>query len=99
MATFHGGDTVKGGYFVSVHDWKLEMVEAPWGMLPGDSTRTYRRVPLPAMLLLAPLLGLGFVLLLPFLGLAVVGELIYGRAAAAFGRRARVARTATVPRR
>ena len=99
MATFNGGDTVKGGYFLDTSDLKLEMVQAPWGMLPGDSTRTYRRVPLPVMLVLAPLLGLGFVLLLPFLGLAVVGELIVHKAAAAVGRRAHVARATTVPRR
>jgi hypothetical protein len=100
MATFKGGQSVKGGYFVSVRDMKLEMVEAPFGTLPGDGDRTYRRVPVPAMLVLAPLLGLAFVLLLPFIGLAVVCEPIVRNLAAAYGRRhVHAPRPTTVPPR
>ena len=92
MATFKGGQSVKGGYFFSRRDWKLEMVEAPFGTLPGDAGTTWRRVPVPAMLVLAPLLGLAFVMLLPFIGLAVVCEPIARNLSEAYRRRGRQVR-------
>ena len=95
MASFTGGQTVKGGYFVNTHDIKLEMVPPPWGMLPGDSGISYRRVPVAAMLVLAPLLGLSFVLLLPFIGIAVVVEKAW-RQLTTLVRHAPVPRTSTV---
>jgi hypothetical protein len=99
MATFEGGQTVKGGYFLNTREWKLEMVEAPTGTLPGDGTAVYRRVPLAAMLVLAPLTGLAFVLLLPFIGLAVMGEFAVRKVLAALGRRAHETRPTTIPPR
>jgi hypothetical protein len=77
MATFKGAQTVNGGYYLNTGEWKLEMVEAPSGTLPGDAHAIYRRVPVPAMLALAPIIGLVFVMAVPFIGLAVIGEQLW----------------------
>ena len=82
MATYTGNQTVKGGYFLNLRDWKLEVVEGDTGVLPGDQDIRYRRVPMLGMLVVAPLMGLLFVVLLPFIGLAVIGERLVKMAAA-----------------
>ena len=73
MTTYTGTQTVTAGYYFNPRAWKLEAVEAT-GVLPGDATDKYVRVPALAMLALAPMMGFAFVVLLPFLGLAVVLE-------------------------
>ena len=74
MKTVTGGRTVKGGYFLNLRDWKLEVVEGKTGMLPGDDTLRYRRLPMLGLVVLAPMMGLAFVVMLPFIGLAVIAE-------------------------
>jgi hypothetical protein len=79
MRTFNDGEQVKGGYYFNVRDWRLDVIEGAGGQLaqPGR----YIRIPALLMLALAPLLGFAFVMLIPFIGLAVViehvGRLIY----------------------
>lgn len=82
MKTFLGGQTVKGGYFLNLREWKLEVVEGDKGTLPADAGARYRRVPAFALIVLAPVMGLAFVVLLPFIGLAVMVE----QAGRQFGR-------------
>lgn len=84
MATFKGAETVSGGYYFNTREWKLSMVEAPTGVLPGDDGAPYVRVPVIAMLVLAPLMGLVFVLAVPFVGLAVIVEHLWKSARTAF---------------
>jgi hypothetical protein len=74
MKTVTGGRTVKGGYFLNLRDWKLEVVEGNTGVLPGDETLRYRRLPVLGLVVLAPMMGLAFVVMLPFIGLAVIAE-------------------------
>jgi hypothetical protein len=74
MTTYTGAQPVEGGYYLNTTEWKLEMVRGPGGALPGEATMRYYRVPLLGMLVVAPLMGLVFVVLMPFLGLAVMIE-------------------------
>lgn len=74
MATFTGGDTVRGGYYVNTRGWNIEAIDGASGALPGDAHTTYRKVPILALVALAPLMGLGLVLVVPFLGVAVLAE-------------------------
>ena len=100
MATFKGAETVRGGYYLNVRDGKLEVVEGASGVLPGDDVTRYARIPVVAMLVLAPLMGLLFVLLVPFLGVAVLIEQIWAKAyAAAAARRMRSERAVGLPPR
>ena len=87
MTTYTGNDMVKGGYYLNVRDWKVEAIDGAVGALPAVEGARYVRVPLLAMLALAPLFGLGFVVVLPFLGLVVLGEEAWGKAAAAVAAR------------
>jgi hypothetical protein len=103
MTTHKGGEPVTGGYYIDIRHWKLEAIEGAAGTLPGDATAQFRKVAPLAMLVLAPVLGLLFVIVLPFLGLAVVIEQGWRKSLAVVReRRTRVsARTSAVtdPRR
>ncbi len=100
MARFTGAETVTGGYYLNVGQTKLEVIEGASGVLPGDGGVRYMRIPVIAMIVLAPLMGLLFVLLVPFIGIAVVIEQVglkaYSLAAAG---RARLAHVISHPRR
>jgi hypothetical protein len=99
MKRFKGMATAAGGYYFNLRDWKLETIEGATGTLPGDDDARYVRVPLLGMLLLVPVLGLAFVILLPFLGIAVLGEQAWHTAAAAVAaRRAATTRPVTIRR-
>jgi hypothetical protein len=87
MKTFTGGQEVKGGYFFNRRDWKLEVVDGATGVLPGDEGATYYRVPMLALVALAPMMGLAFVMALPFIGLAVIAEQAGRQTAKLFARR------------
>jgi hypothetical protein len=97
MKTFTGGQTVKGGYFLNLRDWKLEVVEGDTGVLPADEGARYRRVPMLAMIVLAPVMGLAFVVLLPFIGLAVIAEQTGRQLGRLFGARPAEAKPTTTP--
>ena len=68
MTTCTGRETVKGGYYLNVAEWKLEAVDGAAGTLSGGPGARYVRVPMLALLVVAPLLGLVLVVLLPFFG-------------------------------
>lgn len=78
MKRYQGGNEVKGGFYFNTTQKDLVTVEDDFGMLPGDGTDTYFRVPLPVMLTAGPLIGLVYVIFLPFIAfamiLAVAGE-------------------------
>ena len=87
MKRFTGTQAVKGGYYFNIRNWKLEAVDGTFGTLPGTDTDRYLRVPLVALLFVAPVLGLFFVVLLPFFGLAVLGEGLWRRMRAVMATR------------
>jgi hypothetical protein len=72
MKRMAGGSTVPPGFYWNRGDWRIVTVNAAPGVLPGGAQDTYLRVPAAAMLALAPLLGLSFVVFLPFVGFAMV---------------------------
>jgi hypothetical protein len=80
MKTYFGAETVKGGYYLNVGEWKLEAVDGNAGTLPGGAEARYVRVPMPGLLVVAPVLGMALVVVLPFFGLAVLGEGLWTKA-------------------
>jgi len=67
----------KGGHMVSKGTyWELRKGQridiADEGMLPGGETSTYLRMPLGVMLLLGPIIGLLYAILMPIIGIATV---------------------------
>lgn len=87
MTTYTARETVRGGYYLNVQDWKLEAIDGRGGALPDGDGARYVRIPLLVMLAAAPLAGLALVVVLPFLGLTVLGEEAWRRAATAIAAR------------
>lgn len=100
MTTYTTNQVVDPGLYFSLKPLALKSVERK-GLLPGNESDTYRRVPMLLMLAISPLLGLAFVIFLPFIGFAMVFKLL-GEKAVEVGARAateavRVLRPAWVP--
>lgn len=74
MRTYTGTQDVEPGIYVNFKRLRAESIEEP-GRLPGTDVDHYVRVPMVAMLALAPLFGLAYVIFLPFIGFAMVAWL------------------------
>jgi hypothetical protein len=75
MRRYTGTDTVPPGFYFNLRQWSFDAVERA-RPLRGGRTDVYRRVPALAVFLVAPLLGLAFVIFLPLIGFAVVAWLV-----------------------
>lgn len=71
--TFQGNQAVQSGYYLNASRWAIEPVAEDGGRLPAGPGR-WRRVPTAAALLATPLLGLAFLMFLPFVGFALVAQ-------------------------
>lgn len=80
MAVNRGGDVVRGGYYWNAQKWDASFVSGDEGVLPGGPDQVYRRMPVFALLLAAPIMGGLFVMFLPFIGIFMLLQHI-GRAA------------------
>jgi hypothetical protein len=72
MRTYDGGTTVKSGFYWDLRAWSLVTRSGKGGVLPGGPDRRYVKVPIPMLLLLAPVMGGLYVMFLPFIGFAMV---------------------------
>jgi hypothetical protein len=79
MLKHKGGDTVKAGFYWNMKELEARIVPPAGGTLPGDETVLYRRLPLPALLVLAPIMGATFAMFLPFIGIAMLAAFVTGR--------------------
>jgi hypothetical protein len=66
------GSIVKGGFYFNRDKWALVTVNGKKGALPGTEGQRFMRVPVLAVLALAPVLGGLFVAFLPFIGFALL---------------------------
>jgi len=66
------GSIVKGGFYLNRDKWTLVTVNGKQGALPGAEGQRFLRVPVLAVLFLAPVLGGLFVAFLPFIGFALL---------------------------
>ncbi len=88
MTTYSGNQQVKSGYYLSTRSFAVEVIGDQGGTLPGDTTTRYLAVPFPALLAIAPVVGLGFVLSLPLVGFALVGYALVRRVSGHVSERA-----------
>jgi hypothetical protein len=72
MRTYEGGASVKSGFYWDLGAWSLTTRSGNGGILPGGPDRRYVKVPVPVVLLLAPVMGGLYVMFLPFIGFAMV---------------------------
>ena len=87
MTTHTGNEAVKSGYYFNSATWSIEPVAEDGARLPA-SEGTYHSVPTLVALLATPVLGLAFLIFLPFIGfyltfkaaVAPVFQLVHGSA-------------------
>jgi hypothetical protein len=72
MARFSGGSSVPGGYYWNPRHGSLTPVREDGDRLPGTPADRYVRIHWLAALLLAPIVGGLYVVLLPFIGFAML---------------------------
>lgn len=75
MTTYTGTQEVEPGLYFNAKKFSLKSIDDR-GPLPGTTDDEYRRVPMLVVLAFAPLLGLAYVIFLPFIGFAMVTWLL-----------------------
>ena len=68
MTTISAGSQAKAGYYFNIRSWDVHPVAADGERLPGEAGQSWVAIPTAAALMLAPLLGLAFLMFLPFIG-------------------------------
>ena len=79
MTTYHGNSKVKSGYYFSTNSLGVELVREDGGTLPGPATTRYISVPFPLLFVIIPVVGLAFLMFLPFIGFALFAYAIIER--------------------
>jgi hypothetical protein len=74
MKRLSAGSEAKAGYYFNTRTWDIHPVPADGGRLPGQAGQGWIGIPTLAALLLTPLLGLAFVMFLPFIGIYLTLE-------------------------
>ncbi len=67
-----GGTNVRSGFYWNLRKWEMVTLPRQGGILPGGQDDQYLRIPVVALLLLAPMMGGLYVMFLPFIGFALV---------------------------
>lgn len=68
----NGGDVVPPGFYWNIQEWEAQIVPPPGAALKGSASLRFVRMPLAALLVLAPLMGAIYAFFLPFIGFALV---------------------------
>jgi hypothetical protein len=90
-----GGTAAKSGFYWNLGKWEMTMVPKQGGILPGSASERYLKVPVVALLVLAPMMGAVYAMFLPFIGFALLFTFL-GKKAFAMGRSGAVDVAATM---
>jgi hypothetical protein len=71
MLRYPGGTTVTKGTYWNLGNGERAVLGSE-GVLPGNSRSTYLKAPAIVMVLMGPILGFFYVLILPFIGVAMI---------------------------
>lgn len=80
MRRYKGTEKVGAGLYFNLRQLSFKSMDDE-GPLPGKTGDIYRRVPTLALLVVGPLLGLVYVIFLPFIGFGMVAWLLGVKAA------------------
>jgi hypothetical protein len=72
MLRYQGGEQAKAGFYFNLGSWEVTTLSGGGGVLAGAADTSYLRMPLPLLLVAAPLMGAAFAMFLPFIGIAMV---------------------------
>ena len=81
---YTGGEAVKAGFYWNLREWEANVIPREGGPLKGSADARYVRVPLPVLLVLAPIMGAAYAMFLPFIGFAMLAAFLAGRLKALF---------------
>jgi hypothetical protein len=73
MTTYSGNSKVQSGYYFSASTLGVEVIGEGGGTLPGPASLRYFSVPFPLLFAIIPVVGLAFLMFLPFIGFALLG--------------------------
>ncbi len=73
MKRIDGGSRVKGGYYWHAQKWEIVPVPGESGQLPGGAQDQYLALPLPMLLVVAPMIGAAYAFFLPAAGFVLAG--------------------------
>jgi hypothetical protein len=79
MTKYMGGEHVKAGFYWNFAEWNAHIAPPEGGPLPGKPDAAYVRLPLLAVLVLAPAMGALYAFFLPFIGFAMLVAYLAGR--------------------
>jgi len=68
MTKLSAGSAAKAGYYFNMKSWEVHPVPADGERLPGEAGQQWIAVPTVVALVLTPILGLTFLMFLPFIG-------------------------------
>jgi len=68
MTKLNAGSAAKAGYYFNLKSWEVHPVPADGERLPGEAGQEWIAIPMLAALVLTPILGLTFLMFLPFIG-------------------------------
>ena len=68
MTKTDAGSAAKAGYYFNMKSWEVHPVPADGERLPGEAGQQWIAIPTVAALVLTPILGLTFLMFLPFIG-------------------------------
>jgi hypothetical protein len=85
MAQRIGGTAAKSGFYWNLGKWEMTLVPKQGGILPGDASDKYIRMPVVGLLVLAPMMGAAYAMFLPFIGFAMLFTFLGRKALAAAG--------------
>ena len=68
MTKLNAGSAAKAGYYFNLKSWEVHPVPADGERLPGEAGQEWIAIPTVAALVLTPVLGLTFLMFLPFIG-------------------------------
>jgi hypothetical protein len=74
MTKHTAGSHAKPGYYLNLSSWSIHGVAEEGERLPGEPGQSWVAIPTTAALMLAPILGLAFVVFLPFIGFVLVAQ-------------------------
>jgi hypothetical protein len=76
---YNGGEMVRYGFYWNVGEWEAQIVPREGAQLKGTPADSYLRMPLVALLVLAPLMGAAFAFFLPFIGFGMLVMFLAGK--------------------
>jgi hypothetical protein len=83
MLSYKAGQRVgKGTYWDLARGQRIDVEQED--ILSGEASSTYFRIPMAVMLLAGPIIGLFYVIALPFIGIATIATLAAGKVANGF---------------